>query len=146
MLLPAEDAQHFLRVYKAMLCQVVGRQLKATQEYLAARDSFYQEKWREGPPTEDEDLLQALGTASFGDFYIGRHLKRWTEMVGPRGLVYRVKGITSELSEFVPPWTSVRTAVMRFKNHWICDGIVGGYNIHYGPGIRKDILARIRKG
>ena len=35
---------------------------------------------------------------------------------------------------------------MQFQGNWICDGLVGYYNIHIGSGMRKGLMEQIRGG
>lgn len=144
MLLSPEDAEHFLRVYKAALGRVAKLELKNVEDYVATRGALYSDKYRRKPPTDDPDLLAALKTAVYDRFVMGRHLKRGTEVIGPDNVVYRVKGITTELGDIVPPWVYVKTVVMHFRDQWICDGLVEGGNLLIGPSMQRDLAATIR--
>lgn len=145
MLLPPIDAARFLTAYKAMLETSANRSLHGTHDYAQARNVFFRNKIAlKHPPTADTELLKALGTASFGQFMVGRHMVRGTEMVGPKDQIFRVRGITTELRHLMEPWVIVQTAVMRFAGMWICDGLIQSENIHIGPNMRKDFLAKIR--
>lgn len=145
MLIPPDTAERFIHAYKEMLTAVAGRSLRAVAEYVEARNTFFEDQaLLKKPPTQDPDLLSALETASFGKFAVGRHLVRWTEMVGPANQVYRVKGGTTELREIIEPWTLIQTAVMQFQGHWICDGLINSFNVHIGSGMRKGLMERIR--
>jgi hypothetical protein len=144
MLIPAADAEHFLRVYKAMLHYVAGRPLSSAAEYIEARRAFFEGGERSNPPTEDADLRKALAGASYDKFVVGRHLARYTELVGPDSKVHQVKGVTTELRDVVKPWSWIQTAVMPFRGHCMTDGLVGSLGVHIGPNMRKEILATIR--
>jgi hypothetical protein len=144
MLIPPDDAAHFLRAYKDLLHAIAASEGKEKEDYLSARIALYEGKYRCHPPTEDEDLLRALKTACYDQFIIARHLVRCTEMVGPKDEVYRVQGLTDELRDIAPPWLWVKTAVMQFKGHWICDGLIESRNIFIGPNMRRDLSETIR--
>jgi len=145
MVLPPVDAARFLTAYKAMLETSAHRSLSGTHDYAQARNVFFGNmKTRKNPPTADGELLKAVGTASFGQFMVCRHMARGTEMVGGRDQIFRVRGVTTELRELVDPWVIVNTAVMQFAGIWICDGLIESHNIHIGPNMRKDLLAKIR--
>lgn len=144
MLLSPDDAEHFLRTYKDALQHIAALELKDAQNYVAVRGALYSKKHRRKPPTDDPDLLAALKTATYDRFVMGRHLKRGTEVVGPDNTVYRVKGITTELGDIVPPWVYVKTVVMRFRDQWICDGLIEGGNILIGPSMARDLAETIR--
>ena len=128
-----------------MLETSANRSLHGTQDYAQARNGFFgNKKALKNPPTTDTELLKALGTAAFGQFMVCRHMARGTEMVGPKDQIFRVRGITTELRHLMEPWVIVQTAVMRFAGMWICDGLIQSENIHIGPNMRKDFLAKIR--
>ena len=144
MLIPPDDAEHFLRVYKAAMTRVATLEPKDAQGFIGVRGALYKPKYRKNPPTDDEDLIAALKTAVYGEFIIGRHLAKCTEMVGPKEKVYWVKGITTELGEITPPWVWVKTAVMQFKGHWICDGLIESHNILIGSNMIREYTDIIR--
>lgn len=145
MLIPPEDAKHFLRVYQELLRKIAVLEGKKPADLLAARLALYEGKHLAHPPTRDKDLLAALGTACYGGFVVGRHLVRCTEMVGPENRVYRVQGLTDEPGDIVPPWLMVETAVMQFRGRWICDGLMTTRNIHVGPNMRRELAETIRQ-
>lgn len=144
-LIPTLDARHFLRVYVDLLSSVAGRELKTADDFLGARDSFFAGPARDKPPTKDRDLLDALASASYGDFTVARHLARYSEMVGPDGRAYQVRGITTEPKDLLPSWSMVRTAVLRFRGEWIYDGLIGKLGVRVGPGMKRGILAACRQ-
>lgn len=144
MLVAKTRADHFLRVYKELLEKASGRKLNSPKEYAAARNHLFTVDASRMPPTEDLELLRALKSAAYGEFVVARHLKRSTEMIGPDGQVYWVKGISTELRDLTEPWTVVKTAVMRFVEDVICDGLIEGRDIHIGPNMQKEFLEKIR--
>jgi hypothetical protein len=144
MLLEKERADHFLRVYKDLLEKVSCRKLNGPMEYAEARTLLFSDEVLDTPPTEDVELLRALKSAAYGDFVVARHLRRWSEMIGPDNHVYRVKGISTELRDLTGSWTVVRTAVMQFAENVICDGLIEERGIHIGPNMRKELLEMIR--
>ena len=145
MLLPPDDAEHFLKVYQAALHHIAGSRCKGNKEYAAARRLLYGSKYRNNPPTDDTDLLAALKTAVYDDFIIGRHLPRYTEMIGPKDKVYWVKGLTNEFKDIMPPWIWVKTAVMQFKGHWITDGLIESTNLLIGRNMIRTFTETIRE-
>ena len=145
MLIPPDDAEHFLRVYKEALTRVATLEPKKVKDFISVRRLLYQAKHRKNPPTDDEDLLAALKTAVYGEFIIGRHLAKCTEMVGSRDRVFWVQGLTTELGEIAPPWAWVKTAVMEFKGRWICDGLIESQNILLGSNMIREYTATIRE-
>ena len=145
MLIPTDEAEQFLRTYKAVLSRVAGSECKITEDYAAARRALYGRKQRKKLPTDDQDLIAALKTAVYGDFIIGRHLAQGTEMIGPEDKVYWVKGLTTEYKDIMPPWVWVKTAVMQFKGHWITDGLIESTNLLIGRNMIRNFTETIRE-
>ena len=144
MLISPPDAEHFLRVYKAALTRVAELEPKDLKGFIGVRGALYQGKYKKDPPTDDKDLIAALKTAVYNSFIMGRHLTKCTEMVGPKNKVFWVKGITTELKDIIPPWVYVKTTVMQFKGHWICDGLIEGGNILIGSNMIREYTDIIR--
>jgi hypothetical protein len=145
MMLSPIDAARFLSAYKAMLETCAHRPLRGADDFAQARNAFFGNKTMlKKPPTADAEFLKAVATATFGQFIVCRHMARGTEMVGPEEQTFRVRGITTELRHMMDPWCIVDTAVMQFAGLWICDGLIQSHNIHIGPNMRKDILAKVR--
>ena len=145
MLISPDDAEHFLRVYKAAMTRVATLEPKKIKDFISVRSLLYTPKYRKDPPTDDQDLLAALKTAVYGETIIGRHLAKHTEMVGKKDKVYWVKGLTTELREITPPWVWVKTAVMQFKGQWICDGLIESHNILIGSHMMREYTEIIRE-
>jgi hypothetical protein len=76
-----------------------------------------------------------------GRFYIFRHLKKGSIFMGG-GRVYSVIGIQTELEEVVPSYALpylVNAVLLPFKGQITYDGLLPGYNITFGGGIRGDL-------
>ncbi len=145
MLLEFESAVHFLNAYKEMLNRVAGRKLNNSQEFLEARKVWLQGERTKKPPTDDRDLLLALEESVFGRFVLARHLARHTELIDLQGRVYRVIGVTTELRTMAPPWTVIETVVMKFREVWICDGLITRCDIQVEPNMKRDYLTLLKR-
>ena len=144
-LLPERDAAQFLSSYKNLLQTVAGQKIENLEEYAKARSKFFSSKRLLAiPPTNDSELLSALKTAQFAPFIVCCHLERYTVIMGTDQSVHKIKGITTQLSEIIEPWSYVQTAIMLFRGNWIYDGILLKQNIAIGKEIRKEIITRIR--
>ena len=144
-LIPPEDAKHFIRVYQDLLTAAAKTLPKTAEDFDGLRRAIYEPKARKKPLTDDPDLLAALQTGVYGDIIVGRHLARYTEMIGPGETVYRVKGLTTEPKEMVPPWVFVKTAVLLYRGHWIWDGLFQGGNILLGRNMIREYTEIIRE-
>lgn len=77
-----------------------------------------------------------------GTFYIFRHLKKGSIFIGGKDTVYAVHGIQDSLEEILPGYAlpqMVEAILLPFKGQIIYDGILSGYNIIIGGGIRSDL-------
>lgn len=76
-----------------------------------------------------------------GSFFISRHLKKGTIFMKD-DLVYSVHGIQDALEDVMPSHAlpqMVEAVLLPFKGQIIYDGLLSGYNIHFGGGIRADL-------
>jgi hypothetical protein len=74
-----------------------------------------------------------------GNFYIFRHLKKGSIFLSDER-AYSVIGIQTELEEIVPAYSlprMVQAVLLPFKGQIIYDGLLPGYNISFGGGIRS---------
>ena len=77
-----------------------------------------------------------------GSFFILRHLKKGSIFVGKDDRVYVVHGIQDPLDEVIPSYAlpqMVEAILLPFKGRIIYDGLLSGYNIHFGAGIRSNL-------
>ena len=78
-----------------------------------------------------------------GNFYIFRHLKKGSIFIGgdPQQ-VYSVHGLLDDLDEIIPSYAlpqMVQAILLPFKGIIIYDGLLQGYNVHFGGGIRSNL-------
>jgi hypothetical protein len=76
-----------------------------------------------------------------GSFFILRHLKKGSIFVKDE-LVYSVHGIQDPLEEVIPSYAlpqMVEAILLPFKGRIVYDGLLSGYNIHFGGGIRSSL-------
>ena len=144
MLIPARNALHFLTVYKEMLNRFAGGALTESNKYVEVREKLFASPERAHPPTKDPELLTALANSIYGDFSVARHLQQYSELLGPDGRAYRIKGISTEPSAMIDPWTKVRVVVLPFRGDWIWDGLLHNLHARIGPGTKREILDRVR--
>lgn len=77
-----------------------------------------------------------------GTFYIFRHLKKGSLFIGDKDKVYMVIGLKTELDEVIPTYAlphMVEAVLLPFKGMLIYDGLLPGYNIIIGGGIRSNL-------
>ncbi len=98
-----------------------------------------------------EDLETIRGWKNFkkGTFYIERHLKKHTIVIGSgnggkQDQVYGIWSLSDALADMIPKQylpTMARMVLLPFQGKIIYDGFLQGYNVHLGGGIRKELKA-----
>ena len=91
---------------------------------------------------EELQILRSWKQAVVGDFYIERMLKRYTVFIGEDNMVYGVIGLTDDFDELfhkseLPRF--VKALLLPFRDKIIYDGLLLGYNIYFGGGVRGDL-------
>ena len=77
-----------------------------------------------------------------GEFFILRHLKKYSIFIGNKDQVYGVLGLYDSLEDFVPAYALpaiVETVLLPFKGRIVYDGLLRGYNVSFGSGYRSDL-------
>ncbi len=121
-----------------------------TKKKLKARDALWEhpeliESFTQENPNNlsDEELEIVRRWKGFvkGSFFILRHLKKGSIFIGKKDEVYAVHGIQDPLDEVIPSYAlprMVEAILLPFKGQIIYDGLLSGYSIHFGGGIRGD--------
>lgn len=122
-----------------------------TEKKLKARDELWkgpelieaytQENPDELPP-EHLEIVRRWNRHIKGSFFILRHLKKGSIFIGKDDRVYAVHGIRDPLEEVIPSYAlpqMVEAVLLPFKGRIIYDGLLQGYQIYFGGGIRSDL-------
>ena len=122
-----------------------------TKKKLKSRDELWKTpELIEAYTQENPDALSAEELEIIGkwkrfiksSFYILRHLKKGSIFIGKDDQVYTVHGIQDPLDEVIPSYAlpqMVEAILLPFKGKIIYDGLLAGYRIHFGGGIRSDL-------
>jgi hypothetical protein len=93
-------------------------------------------------PAKELEIIQKWKRFLSGTFQIFRFLKKHTIFIGEDSQVYGVLGLYDSVEEVVygrrPP-IMVETVLLPFKGKIIYDGLMSGYNIFFGGGIRSNL-------
>jgi hypothetical protein len=96
-----------------------------------------------GLSADDLALVESWKHRVTGDFLILRHLKEHTVFLSSESPVrgYAVTGITDSIEDMVGPYLPlyVETALLPFEGCIIYDGLLTGYPVHFGGGIRHSL-------
>ncbi len=108
-------------------------------------DSFIQENQETLSP-EEVEILHSWKLAIKGNFFVERHLKKYSVFVQigdkKHQAVYAVLGLNEPLSEFFPSShlpMIIETVLLPFKNQIVPDGLFRGGGIFFGNGIKNEL-------
>ncbi|KAF0107119.1 MAG: hypothetical protein FD146_1960 [Anaerolineaceae bacterium] len=91
---------------------------------------------------EDLEIIRRWQNFVKSSFFILRHLKKGSIFISKKDEVYAVHGIQDPLEEIIPSYAlprMVEAILLPFKGYIIYDGLLSGYNVHFGGGIRSDL-------
>ena len=137
-----------LRLVRAMLRPDFAgpwdiRKVKKTRDALWADDSLREAFIAENPaglPPEDLAVVDGWKHRKAGNFFVFKHLKRYSILVGEDSAVYGVLGLASTLAEVVPFTPCyVEAVLLPFDGRVIYDSLLAPYNVHFGGGYRRDL-------
>lgn len=123
-----------------------------TDKKLKARDALWEHPElietyaQENPdalPPEELEIVRKWKGFVKGSFFLLRHLKKGSIFIGGEGdQVYSVQGIQDPLDEVIPSYAlpqMVIAILLPFKGQVIYDGLLQGYTIRIGGGIRSNL-------
>ena len=162
-----DEGNLFYDLYAALL-SFVNRKLKVSPEQfsdsrgytttppearLAIRDALFAhreliDEFVEDNPTnlraDDLEIVVTWKHAVVGKFYVFRYLKKYTVFLtsgASPNKAYGVLGLADPLEEVIGPSLPrlVTTALLPFRGKIIYDGLIFGYNITFGGGIKRSL-------
>ena len=122
-----------------------------TEKKLKARDALwentelieaYVQENSDALPPEQLEIIRKWKGFIKDSFFILRHLKKGSIFIGKDDKVYAVHGIQDPLEEVIPSYAlpqMVEAILLPFKGKIIYDGLLSGYSIHFGGGIRSNL-------
>jgi hypothetical protein len=96
----------------------------------------------DGLPAEELDIIQKWKRFVAGTFQIFRFLKKHAIFIGEDSQVYGVLSLHDSLEEMFygrPLPMMAKAVLLPFKGRIIYDGLLRGYNIYFGSGIRSSL-------
>jgi len=117
----------------------------AIRDALFAHRELIDEFVRENPAKLKADELEIVLTwnhAVVGKFYVFRYLAKYTVFLSSGGSpnkAYGVLGLADPLGEVIGPYLPrlIQTVLLPFQGKIIYDGLISGYNISFGGGIKR---------
>jgi hypothetical protein len=169
MLLTPDDAALFFKLMPA-LQTYANRTLKLVEnlvepldyrkvsmdDRVKLRDALYQkhrdlisEFARENPygfAADELAIVAGWQNCLPGDFYFVDVTKRYNNILIHDKSVYAVLALTDPLHYIInqPLPTLIKTVLLPFKGKIIYDGLLQGYNVSFGPGIRSSIQSQYK--
>ena len=163
MKLTIQDAEVFFRLMVSLqsyvnmklgilphISTVEEYQILSSRERIPVRDALYDNielidaYLQEDPQqfqAEEIEILRSWKRFIRGEFFIERILKKYTIFIGDEN-VYGVLALHESFEEMLPfvrlPYYT-KAVLLPFKSKIIYDGILEGYNISFGRGIRSDL-------
>lgn len=103
-------------------------------------DDYVQEN-PDGFKAEELEIVRGWKRLIRGEFFIERLLKKYAIFIGS-GVVYGVLGLYDSFEEVLPYGVLplyTRAVLLPFKGKIIYDGLLEGYNVYFGGGIKADL-------
>ena len=122
-----------------------------TEKKLKVRDALwkspnlidaYVEANPEALSSEEVEIVRTWRRSIKDNFFIFRHLKKYSIFIGNKDQVYGVLGLFDSLEEIVPTYALPRmvdAVLLPFKGWIVYDGLLQGYSISFGGGIRSNL-------
>lgn len=170
MKLTPHEADLFYKLHTALLCYVnrelqLGLDIEDPEDVLFSpldeintiRQALYAdlgliERFAKANPyhllPEELDIVRSWMHLRQGSFYIFRYLKRYTVFLddGDPPRAYGVLGLRSDFDEIVGPTLPrlVEAVLLPFRGKIVFDGLLSGYNIFFGSGIKSRLKVTYR--
>jgi hypothetical protein len=154
MLLPHDEAMHFINGYKSVLLEIlhslgetpsakVTRDLVKARDYLKEKPQLLHEaisKVNAQDESLDPLIEQAFLTMRIGRWVHLRSTKKYALMLDESlNNAYAVRALTTPLNELSGSPSSIfEAAILEYRGEFLCDGLVVN-PIHIGSGLRADI-------
>jgi hypothetical protein len=145
MLIESKLADEFLGLYKAVLAEINGGKMpQDIDEFGKCREQLYSKQWAIANYTSvPEDFKNVLGKAIYGQFIFLKKYKSWYAFQCVKtGRYFEVLGLTSPIEEMAEDFCVIETALVPFKGHIVCDGLIVNNNVLLG----KNMMANCRNG
>lgn len=86
------------------------------------------------------EFYNCLKFARYGEYIFLKKYKNGYILNGiDDGLYYQVLGLTTPLEEIVHEYSVIETALIPYKNHLICDGLIVSSGVSIGKNMSKEL-------
>ncbi len=166
MLLEPQDLNVFFRLHRTLMffvnqrLKVIPNELGTPEEFaklspevrLKVRDALTAKRDLIGSFVDENpahfsadelDIVRSWRHLVAGKFFVFRQLKKYTVFVTPTdpSIAYGVLALSQPFEQVVGPHLPVlaQTVLLPFKDKIVYDGVMAGYGISFGPGIRRSL-------
>jgi len=112
----------------------------ALYDHIELIDSYVEEN-PHGLSPEELDIVKGWKNFQRGDYFIERFLKNYAIFIG-KGKVYAVSALYESFEGLLPyirlPYYA-KAVLLPFKGKIVYDGMLQGYNMSFGGGVRADL-------
>lgn len=120
-----------------------GRKLReVVWEDDSLREAFIAENPATLPP-EDLGIVRSWQHRVAGTFFVLRHLKKYSVFLAEasQARAYGVVGLVSPFEEVIGPYLprAVQAVLLPFEDRITYDGLLSGYSVSFGAGIRRNL-------
>jgi hypothetical protein len=146
-LLKPSKAKSFLEQYKRLLSEITGRQLDGTADYVEARETLYEKglnKTHRMDPEYDSLFIEAVRHAQYGMFVYGKKYKLGYAFKSKDNLWYCVQALTTPLEDILPDWIVVVTAILPFRDNYVCDGLIVDKQVSIDKNMIHDMIQELK--
>jgi len=146
-LLEPSLADNFLQQYKQLLSDIAGEPLSGATQFAEARHNLYEtgrNTCQSMHHSYDNPFINAVSGAIFGSFVYAKPYRQGYALKYETGKWYCVTALTTPLEDLVPEWLMIRTAVVNFHGHTICDGLIVNRNIFIGKNLVHELIQELK--
>ena len=127
MLVDSTIADEFLATYKGVLALVNGVVVpQGIKEFVECRELLYSDLESIAECTNiPEDFRDALSRSIYGEFIFLKKYKKWYALQHMESSkYYAVLALTSPIETMVEDFSVIEIALVPYKGHIVCDGLI----------------------
>jgi hypothetical protein len=146
-LLKPSQAKAFLEQYKRLLSEIAGKRLDGIADYAEAREALYENGLNKTHCMDskyDSSFIEAVQNARYGMFVYAKKYKQGYALKHEGNVWYFAQALTTALEEMLPDWVVITTAVLPYRNQYVCDGLVVDRHILIGKNMIHDMIQELK--
>ena len=140
-------AKSFLEQYKRLFSEIAGKQLDSTTEYVAAQEALYEDGLNKTYCMDSQyetSFVDAIRNAEYGMFIYAKKYKQGYALKSTNNTWFFVQALTTPLEDMLPDWIVVVTAVLPYRDNYICDGLIVDKHVFIGKNMQYDMIQELK--